>query len=141
MGNSLSLCNKRRTDRGTQFGSAPVHARAKARNTFVTAVRRVIHLLRLRRKWAAYGKLLQLNPRKDLWTGLVRKSGQLVRVHKAPIGLEAQVKKGNRFPKPKQRALIQQANEALDRQTAVSHNSLPARRRRHDVPELVDFSD
>ena len=137
MGNTLNLCNKRRTDRGTQFGSAPVHARAKARTTFVTAVRRVIHLLRLRRKWAAYGKILQQSPRKDLWTGLVRKSGQLTRVQKAPVGPNVtEARNSRRAPRPKQRALIQQAQDQL----AAFSTNLPTRRRR-DVVEHLGFSD
>ena len=86
MGNAL--CKRRSTDKGVQFGSSTVSARAKARITFVTAVRRVIHLLRLRRKWAAYGRVLQLYPRKDLWKGLSRNHGQLTRLFPAPSGPE-----------------------------------------------------
>ena len=55
-----------------------------ARQRFVAAVRRVINLLRLRRRWSAYGKILQQQPRSDLWVGLERRSGVLVRVHFAP---------------------------------------------------------
>ena len=53
------------------------------RQRFITAIRRVINLLRLRRKWAAYGRILQQQPRADLWTGLSRRSGILYRLHAA----------------------------------------------------------
>ena len=53
------------------------------RQRFIAAVRRVINLLRLRRKWAAYGRVLQQQPRADLWTGLTRRSGILYRLHAA----------------------------------------------------------
>ena len=46
---------------------------------FVTAARRIIHLLKLRRKWAAYGRILQQLPRAYLWDGLERRGGVLVR--------------------------------------------------------------
>ena len=52
---------------------------------FKTAVRRVIHLLRLRKQWAAYGRVLQQQPRRDLWTGLVREDGRLRRARAAWI--------------------------------------------------------
>ena len=52
---------------------------------FKTAVRRVIHLLRLRKRWAAYGRVLQQQPRRDLWTGLVREQGALRRARAAWI--------------------------------------------------------
>ena len=51
-----------------------------AKKKFKTLVRRVIHLLRLRRRWAAYGRILQHPPRSLLWEGLERKKGKLVRV-------------------------------------------------------------
>ena len=56
----------------------------QARRRFVNAVRRVINLLRLHRRWSAYGRILQQQPRSDLWVGLERRSGVLVRVHPAP---------------------------------------------------------
>ena len=46
---------------------------------FKVAVRRVIHLLALRRRWAAYGRILQSQPRRHLWDGLTRKKGVLHR--------------------------------------------------------------
>ena len=99
MGNLL--CNRRKTDRATQFGCSSPSTRAKARQTFVTAVRRVIHLLKLRRRWAAYGRILQESPRKDLWTGLERRSGVLVRIRKAHVGpVRAAAIVGTRFHKP-----------------------------------------
>ena len=52
---------------------------------FKTAVRRVIHLLRLRRRWSAYGKILQQLPRKDLWEGLERRGGVLFRIRPARV--------------------------------------------------------
>lgn len=87
MGNTL--CSRRKVDRSTQFGLSVSSSRAKARDTFVTAVRRVIHLLKLRRRWAAYGRILQESPRKDLWTGLERRAGILTRIRKAPVSPQA----------------------------------------------------
>lgn len=55
-----------------------------ARARFRRAVRRVIHLLLLRRKWSAYGKILQRAPNKSLFVGLDRIQGKLVRVSPAP---------------------------------------------------------
>ena len=93
-----AICSRRRRiESGTQT-SAPdaeasrVRLRRKdsiPREKFVTAIRRVINLLRLRRKWAAYGRILQQYPRSDLWTGLERRRGVLYRlqpawVHKEP---------------------------------------------------------
>ena len=49
---------------------------------FRSAVRRVIRLLALRKKWAAYGKVLQEPPRCKLWEGLERRKGVLKRVKK-----------------------------------------------------------
>ena len=57
--------------------------RSVARNRFITAVRRVINLLRLRRKWASYGRVLQEAPRCYLWHGLERRAGKLIRIHPA----------------------------------------------------------
>ena len=95
MGNSL--CSKRRVDQATQFGSLPLTTRAKARAVFVNAVRRVIHLLKLRRRWSAYGRILQQYPRKDLWTGLRRENGRLVRTFPASIGFEAAAPRAKRL--------------------------------------------
>ena len=61
---------------------SPVISVARAR--FRRAVRRVIHLLLLRRKWSAYGKILQRAPNKSLFVGLDRIQGKLVRVSPAP---------------------------------------------------------
>ena len=63
-------------------GSAPTSAVGIAR--FRSAVRRVIRLLALRKKWAAYGKVLQETPRCKLWEGLERRKGELRRVKKLP---------------------------------------------------------
>jgi len=49
---------------------------------FRCAVRRVIRLLALRRKWAAYGRVLQAAPRCHLFDGLERRKGVLRRVRK-----------------------------------------------------------
>jgi len=46
---------------------------------FVTAVRRIVNLLRLRRLWAAYGRVLKQKPRTLLFEGLERKKGKLIR--------------------------------------------------------------
>ena len=54
--------------------------RPRGRELFRTAVRRIVHLLKLRKRWAAYGKVLQEEPRCLLWEGLVRKKGVLHRV-------------------------------------------------------------
>ena len=51
---------------------------------FRSAVRRVIRLLALRKKWAAYGRVLQETPRCKLWEGLERRKGELRRVKKLP---------------------------------------------------------
>ncbi len=65
----------------------PAERRSVAKARFVTAVRRVINLLRLRRKWAAYGRVLQETPRCYLWSGLERRAGRLVRIHQAEDAL------------------------------------------------------
>ena len=49
------------------------------RYTFQRAVRKVIYLLRLRRRFAALGQYLQVPQLHDLWSGLERKKGKLVR--------------------------------------------------------------
>ena len=67
------------TVRGPQ-GSSTTPAGGTAR--FRSAVRRVIRLLALRKKWAAYGRVLQESPRCKLWEGLERRKGELRRVKK-----------------------------------------------------------
>ncbi len=78
----------------------PAERRSVAKARFVTAVRRVINLLRLRRKWAAYGRVLQETPRCYLWSGLERRAGKLVRIHQAEDALlyTSKTQRGN--PKP-----------------------------------------
>ena len=46
------------------------------------AVRTIARLLRLRQRWAALGRLLASVP-SDLWSGLERRAGELVRVEQA----------------------------------------------------------
>ena len=50
-----------------------------ARTRFQTAVRRVVQLLKLRKQWAAFGRVLQQKPRTFLWEGLERRKGKLIR--------------------------------------------------------------
>jgi hypothetical protein len=50
-----------------------------ARARFITAARRIINLLRLRRLWAAYGRVLKQKPRTLLFEGLERRKGKLIR--------------------------------------------------------------
>ena len=50
------------------------------------AVRRITHILRIRRKWALVGQLLQDPTIQDLVRGLERRQGQLVRRRPANIG-------------------------------------------------------
>ena len=59
----------------------------RARKRFKTAVRRIVHWLLLRRRWSAIGRLLQRPAIYDLWRGLERRRGVLVRNHPAPIGV------------------------------------------------------
>ena len=75
----------RACDVGVSRRPYPPHRITEAKQRFITAVRRVINLLRLRRRWAAYGRILQQQPRCDLWVGLERRSGRLVRVYPAPV--------------------------------------------------------
>ena len=63
-------------------GTAPTPAVGISR--FRSAVRRVIRLLVLRKKWAAYAKVLQETPRCKLWEGHERRKGELRRVKKLP---------------------------------------------------------
>jgi len=65
-----------------QDNDIPPKKSRPALDKFKGAVRRVISLLQLRKKWAAYGKVLQETPRKFLWEGLERKKGVLKRVKK-----------------------------------------------------------
>ena len=87
--NPLRVSRASQTTCAQDFGaprrSSPALRTTEARRRFVTAVRRVINLLRLRRRWAAYGRILQQYPRSDLWIGLERRRGRLVRAHSAPI--------------------------------------------------------
>ena len=82
MGNCL--CKRRSIDKSTQFGCSSISTRVKARTTFITAVRRVIHLIRLRRKSAAINRVVFESSRKLLWAGLDFRHGSLVRIRKVP---------------------------------------------------------
>jgi len=70
------------TDTGAATTSRFNKIRGVARARFRCAVRRVIRLLALRKKWAAYGRLLQQEPRCCLFDGLERRKGVLKRVKK-----------------------------------------------------------
>ena len=48
------------------------------------AVRRISHLLLLRKRWAAIGRVLATQPRSNLWLGLQRHRGYLPRRSIAP---------------------------------------------------------
>jgi hypothetical protein len=52
---------------------------AKLKALFRTSVRRIIHLLRIRRRWAATGLALQEPRCRDLFSGVKRVAGTLVR--------------------------------------------------------------
>lgn len=70
--------------RDPRTGHTIVQSR-RARRRFQTAVRRVTHWLLLRKRWSAIGRLLQQQPRADLWVGLRRVGGNLQRHAPAPI--------------------------------------------------------
>ena len=56
----------------------------RARRRFREAVRQVVNLLRLRRRWARLGQYLQNPNIRDLTVGLERRRGTLVRTRPAP---------------------------------------------------------
>ena len=64
----------RACDIGVSRRPFPASGATGAKQRFVTAVRRAMNLLRLRPRWAAYGRILQQQPRCDLWVGLERRS-------------------------------------------------------------------
>ena len=68
---------------GPHQGHTVVQGR-RAQRRFKTAVRRIIHWLLLRKRWSAVGRLLQQQPRLDLWVGLRRVNGRLTRQDPAP---------------------------------------------------------
>ena len=70
--------------RDPRTGHTVVQGR-RAQRRFKTAVRRIIHWLLLRKRWSAVGRLLQQQPRLDLWVGLRRVNGRLTRQDPAPI--------------------------------------------------------
>ena len=78
MARSCYCCHRRHSEPATGL---PLLARSTRTGTglFKAAVRRVVQLLKLRRKWAAYGRILQQKPRALLWEGLSRRNGALVR--------------------------------------------------------------
>ena len=86
-------CSRRASNPATLTERIIAQRRQAAKQTFITAVRRVIHLLRLRRKWAAYGRILQEAPRCFLWSGLERRAGKLVRLRPASDHLRSVVLK------------------------------------------------
>ena len=56
----------------------------RARRRFREAVRQIVNLLRLRRRWARLGNYLQNPNIRDLTVGLERRRGTLVRTRPAP---------------------------------------------------------
>ena len=70
--------------RDPRTGHTVVQGR-RAQRRFKTEVRRIIHWLLLRKRWSAVGRLLQQQPRLDLWVGLRRVNGRLTRQDPAPI--------------------------------------------------------
>ena len=83
---SLAHMVTMRRSRDPRTGHTVIQMR-RARRRFKVAVRRVVHWLLLRRRWAAVGRLLQEEPRADLWVGLHRRAGRLYRREPAPTPL------------------------------------------------------
>ena len=75
----------RRATRNARTGHTVVQGR-RAQNRLRGAVRQIITLLRLRRRWSEIGRYLQTPYIRDLTVGLERRSGTLVRTRPAPTG-------------------------------------------------------
>ncbi len=56
---------------------------SRIRGLFRRAVNRIVHLLRIRRRWAAVGQALQDNRIQSLFAGLRRDHGHLIRIEAA----------------------------------------------------------
>ena len=126
-----------------QVTAAVAARRRLALLRFKTAVRRIIHLLLLRKRWAAYGRILQQLPRRDLWTGLERRGGRLVRIR--PAGTGAGTPARHRRPQgvaartipltPEELARTADRRERLARDLRVNHASPHRHRDSHGEPE------
>ena len=70
--------------RAAPLFAAPLFARARdpvrVRNLWLRAVRRIVHILRIRRRWAIVGLALQEPRLQAIFEGLERRRGVLVRV-------------------------------------------------------------
>ena len=75
--------SQRARDIDSRTGHTVVQGR-RARRRFREAVRQVVNLLRLRRRWARLGQYLQNPNIRDFTVGLERRRGVLVRTRPAP---------------------------------------------------------
>ena len=79
-----AILNSWERDQQSRNTAALLVQARRARRRFREAVRQVVNLLRLRRRWARLGQYLQNPNIRDLTVGLERRRGTLVRTRPAP---------------------------------------------------------